>query len=425
MTVIAFEGPAGAGKTHSLIERLSVSLRERPLADHERVLALTFMHGSRRRLDARLRDVDCLSGRFTATTFDSFAWHMTQRWQRLAKHLGYEMPGENEYERTCSLAAALLGRDDVQKWVILSYPFILVDEAQDLSSERSSMIAALSQSATIFLAYDEFQCLNTALLPISIEGWIGDQCTPVALQGCRRTDDAELIEAAVAVREGRAVNPDGQCFKIVATPGNVNLRATYLANAIAWRRGGNVAVLTPSRQGGFADSAVARVGEGPVGKRGNGPYTIRWESSDAQDGDMLWDSLDLGNPCAADEALAALARHRHKPVIRTLSDWVKRQRSTQGVEEFTEGDFRRQIYQALSARRRYGQRADAELSAMTIQQAKNREFDHVIVLWPYNVPNDNEQKRRLLYNAITRAKRSCIVLVQSKDMLTAPPFAPE
>ncbi|MDH3378769.1 MAG: ATP-binding domain-containing protein [Gammaproteobacteria bacterium] len=54
---------------------------------------------------------------------------------------------------------------------------------------------------------------------------------------------------------------------------------------------------------------------------------------------------------------------------------------------------------------------------MTIQQAKNREFDHVIVLWPYTVPNENNQKRRLLHNAIARTKRSCIVLAQSPNRI--------
>ena len=60
--------------------------------------------------------------------------------------------------------------------------------------------------------------------------------------------------------------------------------------------------------------------------------------------------------------------------------------------------------------------------AMTIQQAKNREFDHVIVIWPYTIPDDDEQKRRLLYNAITRAQRSCQILVQAQELLNAPPF---
>jgi DNA helicase IV len=59
---------------------------------------------------------------------------------------------------------------------------------------------------------------------------------------------------------------------------------------------------------------------------------------------------------------------------------------------------------------------------MTVQQAKNREFEHVVVIWPYTISDDDEQKRRLLYNAVTRAQRSCLVLVQGQELLNAPPF---
>ena len=424
MTVIAFEGPAGSGKTHSLMEKLSESLQRRPLADHERVVALTFMHGSRRRLEARLRDVDALSGRFAAATLDSFAWRLARRWQKLARHLGHVMPGEEEYEHTCALAAALLERDAVQAWIAVSYPFVLVDEAQDLSTERSAMIAAMARSGTVLLAWDEFQCLNPALLPLPIETWLRDHCEPTVLGGCRRTDDAELIEAARAIRDGRAVNGNGRQFRAIATPGHENYAATFIANAIAWRNGGNVAVLTPSRQGGFADRAVARVCAGPVGQRQNGPYSIEWEGSDEQDGAALWERLALGGRCTVDEAVETMAPYRHVPTVRTVRDWALRQRSTRGVEEFEAAELRRQIKRTLSMRRRYGYRRQAEFAAMTIQQAKNREFDHVIILWPYTVPNDDEQKRRLLYNAVTRAKRSCLVLTQAQNLLEAPPFVP-
>ncbi len=76
----------------------------------------------------------------------------------------------------------------------------------------------------------------------------------------------------------------------------------------------------------------------------------------------------------------------------------------------------------LATRRHYGVRTEASFRAMTIQQAKNREFDHVAVVWPYTVPNDDAQKRRLLYNAITRARRSCVVLVQAETLAMVPPF---
>lgn len=62
-------------------------------------------------------------------------------------------------------------------------------------------------------------------------------------------------------------------------------------------------------------------------------------------------------------------------------------------------------------------------NAMTVQQAKNREFEGVVVIWPYQVGGDVEHKRRLLYNAVTRAKRWCNIIVQGQNILAAAPFA--
>jgi DNA helicase IV len=58
-----------------------------------------------------------------------------------------------------------------------------------------------------------------------------------------------------------------------------------------------------------------------------------------------------------------------------------------------------------------------------VQQAKNREFEGVVVIWPYQVGGDIEHKRRLLYNAITQAKRWSNIIVQGQSILAAPPFA--
>ena len=54
---------------------------------------------------------------------------------------------------------------------------------------------------------------------------------------------------------------------------------------------------------------------------------------------------------------------------------------------------------------------------MTIHQAKNREFHSVIALWPYEVVGTVERQRRLLYNAITRAKCRVLVVVQNPARL--------
>jgi hypothetical protein len=51
MSIHAFTGGAGCGKTHQLMALLDEHLLKHPLGDGQKVLALTFMHGSRRRLD--------------------------------------------------------------------------------------------------------------------------------------------------------------------------------------------------------------------------------------------------------------------------------------------------------------------------------------------------------------------------------------
>jgi len=421
MTITAFEGPAGTGKTHSLLEQLKNAMRQRPLTEHGRVLALTFMHGSRRRLDARLQEVETLDRRFQAETIDGFAWRLCQRWQMLARSLGHAIPNEGDYNGTCALAARLLARPAVSSWIGVSYPYVIVDEAQDLSIERSSMIREAIGPSHVFLGFDEFQCLDPNLRPPPIEEWVREHCDPVRLDRCMRTENAELLEAARAVRDGRAVNTNGRRFKVAITP-SVPFAATYLANSIAWRQGGDVAVLTPSRRGGFAQGAVELVRTRALGPQQNGPFNIEWESTDADESETLRRRLTLPANNTVAAALLQLEPHTAIPAIKVASDWIKHQRRVLGVSEISADAVHRTIDRALSVRRRIRRQSASNYVAMTIQQAKNQEFDHVVIVWPHTVPNNNEQKRRLLYNAITRARRSCLVLVQAERLAEAPPF---
>jgi hypothetical protein len=61
MTLFAVEGAVGCGvgcgKTFRPTEALGEALGEAPLQDGQGVLALTFMRGARRRLNAKLRGV--------------------------------------------------------------------------------------------------------------------------------------------------------------------------------------------------------------------------------------------------------------------------------------------------------------------------------------------------------------------------------
>ena len=63
----------------------------------------------------------------------------------------------------------------------------------------------------------------------------------------------------------------------------------------------------------------------------------------------------------------------------------------------------------------------AKFEATTIHGAKNREFDDVYVLWDNNLCTKvgDERKRRLLYNAITRARISCTVVAIGSEKQVA------
>ena len=63
MTFDFFEGAAGTGKTHNLVGRAGEIVQDGVLGEGHKLLALTFMNGARRRLDAiQLRGVPARMG---------------------------------------------------------------------------------------------------------------------------------------------------------------------------------------------------------------------------------------------------------------------------------------------------------------------------------------------------------------------------
>jgi hypothetical protein len=201
------------------------------------------------------------------------------------------------------------------------------------------------------------------------------------------------------------------------------MAAAYLTNAIAWRRGGNVAVITPSLSGGFARDVVTRVGQQACGKQGNGPYTIRWDRSDDEEVAALLKNFTMGDTAGFVETLAALGHLLPSAAVRQTCGWVRRQAHAAGVTLFNRAEVTTIIARHVALRRQRFGADNFDFTALTVQQAKNREFDGVVVLWPFQVGGDAEHKRRLLYNAITRARRWCTVILQGDSLSTVPPFA--
>lgn len=422
MSYWAVDAAAGYGKTYRLMQMLGQVLTEQPLKEGQKVLALTFMHGSRRRLNEKLRSVPGLDGCFACMTVDSLAWRLRERWWSLGCVLGCPPPGAvGAFDAECEFAALLLRESAVQQWAATSFPIVVVDEAQDLTAARLAMVAALGGIARVFLAADEFQCLNPALRPNPLAQWLPTVCKPETLPKPMRTNVAALLNAAVAVREGKAPASDGK-FKIMAGS-SLPLASAQLANAIKWSGGGSVAIISPSTQSKFVREVISRVQTEPSGKNKDlGPYAIRWEESERDELAKLCAAMDMPQTCTINAAVGILRTlPRSGPIEQTIT-WLQRTTSTTGRADTTSDEVMGQLQRYVSIRRQQAKTADRGLLAMTVHQAKNREFDGVVVMWPFEFKADDEGKRRLLYNAVTRARRWCSVIVQSAGMLKSAPF---
>lgn len=419
VTVHAFTGGAGCGKTHMLMDSLSARLEAAPMNVGQKVLALTFMHGSRRRLEERLGMLQNLKGKTECTTIDSFAWRLVRRWRSLAAALGFVKIELTEYERVCEAAGAIAQVKDVQNWVAATFPILIVDEAQDMTVNRLGMVAGLANRLEVFVAADEFQCLNEDLRPNPACAWLNQVCAPEELTHPRRTNVNELLNAARAIRAGEAPK-SGKLFMVALTP-KAPLAGAWINSNLSWYgRGKRVAIITPTH-GTFAISALAWAAANKNNK-GAGPYNVDWEHSEVKAAAEYLATIKLADQSDSLSIAAVLAAAGDTRTARDVTEWLEIQRRTRAKVQFTRDEVVKLVEQSFSQRRQ-SRRSDVRgWKATTVHGAKNREFDNVIVLWPAAVGGSDDQKRRLLYNAVTRAKERCIVLVQAAAHMSLPPF---
>jgi superfamily I DNA/RNA helicase len=422
MSLQFIEGGAGTGKTTTVIDRLGQLVATSPLGEHQRVLALTKMHGSRRRVRERLGGVAGLNGRFESVTIDSFAWRIVRRWRSLARVVSGPTP--TEFNEICEQAGRLLEEPCVQKWVASAFPIVVVDELQDSKGGQLRVLKGLSMRCECIAAGDSFQDLDGDGACASVE-WARQQATPTVLTTTHRTQTPGLLAAAAALRDGQAVVP-ARGFSLVGVPA-YGLGAWEVALKIAaWCKLGTVAVITPvtAARSDFVRQVVELINAKPVGKqRPIGPFKLFWEAGHA---DLIERTCREAGIPDGDEAVVSadaltLTGEGRTHIVR---DWVSRQRRLFGRREFRSSEVRDAVRQLVQHSRGHAHHEKRRLSAMSIHQAKNREFDRVIVLWPYEVSGSDERKRRLAYNAITRARHEAHVIVQNKTRIGQPPFAP-
>lgn len=443
MTFDFFEGAAGTGKTYNLVGRAGEIVQDGTLGEGHKLLALTFMNGARRRLDARLGDDAVFRRRFDCQTFDVFARTLAARRRSLiTPDLRAQVAALNEFDAPCALAAALLEQETVRRWVARSFPLILVDEAQDLDEYRMRILQGLSPSCRIVAAADAFQCLHSGRDTAPLIGWLEGAGQTHRLARVRRTTQQGLLAAALAVREGRDMRTvltartaqnrttwNGAGFRLLdapATQRNTGLLAWAIANDISQRQG-SVVILTPDAGNAIIRAALATVQtrEWPRSYGATfGPYPHTWDRHDNEEADALLADIALPEVATCADLRALLTPLAgHAPIAQAISR-MERLRRAHGHAAFTAVQVIEFVREAVRNRSRLGFRQQRGHLAMTIQRAKNREFPNVIVLWPHTATGSAEHQRRLLYNGITRAQNHCTVIVLGQNRMNAPPFAP-
>lgn len=443
MTFVFFEGAAGTGKTRNLVGRAVELVQDGALGEGHKLLALTFMNGARRRLDACLGKNPAFRRRFDCQTFDVFARTLAARRRSLiTPAMQAQATALNEFNRPCALAADLLAQEPVGQWVARSFPLVLVDEAQDLDEHRLRILQGLSQSCRIVSAADAFQCLHDGRDTAPLMDWLEGAGHTHRLTQPWRTNQQGLLAAALAVREGRDIKAiltantfnnrttwSGAGFRLLETPAtqnNTGLLAWAIANDFSQRQGA-VAVLTPDAGNAIIRAALATV-QTRQWTRNNGatfgPYPHTWDRHDNEEASALLADIALPEAASCADLRALLTPLAgHAPIAQALSR-IDRLRRAHGQAAFTAAQVTEFVQEAVRNRSRLGFRQHRGHLAMTIQRAKNREFPNVIVLWPHTATGSAEHLRRLLYNAITRAQSHCTVIVLGQNRLDAPPFAP-
>lgn len=445
MTFDFFEGPAGSGKTFSMVAHARQLIENDALSDDQRMLALTFMNGARRRLTASLNAEASFRQKFDCLTFDSFAQSLVRRRSaKLTGQMRQQAEQLGQFHGPCFLASELLRDAEVRRWVARTYPLVLVDEAQDLDVHRQGIILGLKDCCTTVVAADSFQCLSDGQETADFINQLLGAGTTHSLTQSHRTNKSGLLAAALAVRNGdnilevlnkemvgkaKRVHWVGEGIELSEVPATAN-NSGLLAWVVAFQltRGSeDVAILTPDSKNPIILNAIKSVAEQPKNwpKGGTfGPFQVTWEGGDSSIENELVEAIGLPVSASYDEVCALLEKHLAQPTVKSVDRRIRRLHRVTGQSEFEKAQLVSFISDAVRTNTRLGFKKSAKIKAMSIHGAKNREFERVIVLWPQSATGSDEHKRRLLYNAMTRAKSHCTIIVLGNGRLDSAPFAP-
>ncbi|MBO9682332.1 MAG: ATP-dependent helicase [Flavisolibacter sp.] len=431
-TVYGYTGQAGTGKTTQIISKLNECLGQSGLPKHSCVLALTFMHGSRRRLTERLSVVKKERNvKVSCSTIDAFCTRIVQRFRR---YIGFNKPlevsmvkdEENdivENKRSIQVSIRfirksfieLMSFSSVKNFISNSYPIIIVDEFQDCEGQLLDVIRSLSNcSCSFIIAGDEFQQLNANTSCEAIE-WLTSICDLNELKNIHRTKNNSILNTASGLRSGSRISNS----VIIKPVPSATLAAWSICLKIQkqnWGRNKSIALLYPASpmSSQFVKATLERLElPFPNGKVPLNAFPFIYEKGDERNPDFILARIENFEKCTIDLQFVTELEKNNNDILTRCAKKAKKLLFLRGEQEIEKSEFESLVRKECHLVSVYGVANEKnKRMAMTIHAAKNREYDEVIVLWPYEITPNQLQRRKLLYNAITRAKQNVFIIVQ-------------
>ncbi len=423
-------GQAGTGKTTKLIAVLEGLVEEKQLTDNNAILAITFMHGSRKRLTAKLSFLSKRGIKVECQTIDSFCFRILLRYRRflgINKEIQVsELCKENDIIDKGNLI--LLGINSVRKYAIdllknevvrtqlsVSFPIVVVDEFQDCDGLLLDFIQQLSTMSSFLIASDDFQKLEKGDEPCKATSWLAATSNASILSEIHRTKNQAVLLTAKALRTNTSLSP---CVEVC--PGTSSALAAWkIASKVRYNSWGigqtNIAIISPIRpeKDTFVSETIERVKQ-PFPKHDFPGYYFYIENEKEDSTNELVSALPNWNQIeiVTKENLSTWFKDKNTK-IKSATTRAFRLLNLRGKEQITKEEYTELVSRQIHSHRSFGTaRNTIRKLVLTVHQAKNREFDYVIILWPYKAQSGDTYSRKVLYNAVTRAKLDALIIVQ-------------
>jgi hypothetical protein len=265
----------------------------------------------------------------------------------------------------------------------------------------------------LLLAADDFQLLDTSVSGCPAVEWAkhlgsNQRANITELRRCHRTSTLGILEAARCLRDN--IQATETTVPVVCCPREAPAAWKIIEKLVFTRNRwtGTTALICPSH-----DPFIQRVLKSCNDQlQKKNCMAIHWDIEYTSENEQRRIRTSLGLTEKNDKTNGEWAPPELTldPISTHVLARSQRFARLKGLKAIPRSLLEQHVETVVHEKRSYRSH-NALRTVTTVHGAKNREFDNVFVLWTYKLAPDKDWQRRLLYNAVTRAKQNCLILV--------------